>query len=88
MSCKCKGQSAKGKVGAATKEKETGAKMSDTVFLEKTADFRGEKRSSVPGFVKHVHCEGARFHVLWWDSTGRHCGVKNCVVNAPLESDE
>ena len=81
------------------KEKETGAKMSDTVFLEKTADFHGEKKSSVRplrrdhrieagGFVKHVHCEGARFHVLWWDSTGRHCGVKNCVVNAPLESDE
>ena len=84
--------------------------MSDTVFLEKAADFRGEKESGVRplrrdhrieagplrlairieagGFVKHVHCEGARFHVLWWDSTGRHCGVKNCVVNAPLESDE
>ena len=56
--------------------------MSDTIFLEKVADFRGEKKSSVQGFVKHVHCEGARFHALWWDEAGRHCTVKNCVVNA------
>lgn len=55
--------------------------MADTVFLERAADFQGEKKSSVCGFVKHVHCEGARFHVLSWDGDGRRCSVKNCVVN-------
>jgi len=56
--------------------------MKDIVFLKKAVDFQGEKKSSKRGFVKHVHCEGARFHVLSWDGAGRRCSVKNCVVNA------
>jgi hypothetical protein len=39
--------------------------------------------SSVPGFVKHVRCEGAKFHVLRWDTSGTHCSEPDCIVNAP-----
>ena len=36
-----------------------------------------ERRKWVP----HVHQDGARFHVLWWDSEGRHCSCRNCEIN-------
>ena len=32
-------------------------------------------------YIKHVHCNGAKFHLLSWDSNGRHCSEKNCIVN-------
>ncbi len=32
-------------------------------------------------FIKHVYCEGARFHVLKWDNTGRHCSDPRCIIN-------
>jgi hypothetical protein len=38
-------------------------------------------KASVPGFIKHVECEGARYHVLMWDSYGRRCSEHNCIVN-------
>lgn len=34
-----------------------------------------------PVWVPHVHKDGARFHVLWWDSNGRHCSCRNCEIN-------
>jgi len=34
-------------------------------------------------WVKHVHCNGARFHVLWWDSLGEHCSEPDCIINKP-----
>lgn len=30
---------------------------------------------------KHIICEGARFHVLHWDTQGSHCNEPNCEVN-------
>lgn len=33
------------------------------------------------GTVPHVHCEGARFHVLSWSTTGRQCSEPRCVIN-------
>jgi len=30
---------------------------------------------------KHIIKEGSRHHVLWWDSNGSHCSVKNCEIN-------
>jgi len=35
------------------------------------------------GTLEHVHCEGARFHVLWWDTRGEHCSEPECEVNLP-----
>jgi ribosome biogenesis GTPase A len=32
---------------------------------------------------KHIHQDGARFHVLWWDFDGTHCSEENCEINKP-----
>ena len=34
------------------------------------------------GTEKHVVCDGARFHVLSWDTFGEQCSEKNCEINA------
>jgi hypothetical protein len=39
------------------------------------------KAKTDPRFVKHVNCDGAHFHVLWWDSLGEHCTEKDCIRN-------
>ena len=31
--------------------------------------------------AKHIVKEGARYHVLWWDSIGTHCSEKDCEYN-------
>ena len=38
--------------------------------------------SSVDGYIKHVRCEGARFHVLSYSSLGVHCSEPKCVINS------
>ena len=30
---------------------------------------------------KHIIKQGARYHVLWWDTLGEHCSEKNCEYN-------
>ncbi len=30
---------------------------------------------------RHIVCEGARFHVLSWDSNGTHCSCAKCEKN-------
>ncbi len=44
-----------------------------------------EVPASDPQYVKHVSCEGARFHVLSWhlvNSNGEtHCSEERCIVN-------
>ena len=35
----------------------------------------------VTKWIKHIYKDGARFHVLWWDSFGRHCSEPNCEIN-------
>jgi len=59
--------------------------------LEISADYN--KRELVPGsrkWVKHVRCNGARFHVLSWNGGNgrarRHCSEANCIVNRPQDS--
>ena len=58
--------------------------MSDTIFLEKLPNAYEPvpcEEASDPKYIKHVHCEGARFHVLWWDSNGTHCFESKCIIN-------
>ena len=43
---------------------------------------------SDPKYVKHIRCEGARFHVLSWDSNGPHCSQPHCIINKPNASNE
>lgn len=34
------------------------------------------------GTIKHpLHKEGARYHVLHWDTDGIHCSEPNCEIN-------
>lgn len=40
-----------------------------------------EPAGSDPNYVKHIHCEGARFHVISWDSHGERCSHPNCIIN-------
>lgn len=60
--------------------------MSDTICLDpkKLEDpfFNvPNELASDPNYVKHVQCDGARFHVIHWDSNGSHCSCKNCIIN-------
>ena len=32
-------------------------------------------------WIKHIHQEGSRNHVIWWSEKGRHCSEANCEVN-------
>ena len=45
-----------------------------------------EKVNEGEKWVKHVHCEGARFHVLSWFP--EHCSEPDCIINKPKVNDE
>jgi len=34
-------------------------------------------------WIKHIYKEGARYHVLHWNSNGTHCSEPDCEVNKP-----
>ena len=58
--------------------------MSDNICIKNTNSIFFQvpvEPASDPRFVKHVSCEGARFHVLYWDSLGCHCSEKSCIIN-------
>ena len=42
-------------------------------------------------YIKHVRCEGARFHVLSWslrdDKTHTQCSEKDCIVNKGYDNE-
>ena len=38
------------------------------------------KRNS-DGTEKHIVCDGARFHVVTWDSKGAKCSEPTCEIN-------
>ena len=31
--------------------------------------------------LKHICKEGARYHVLYWNTQGRHCSEPKCEIN-------
>jgi hypothetical protein len=39
-------------------------------------------------WVKHVHCDGARFHVISWSAQGTRCSCANCIINKPKEASD
>ena len=61
----------------------------DEIFMEyedlKFGNVPREPAESDPEYVKHVHCEGARFHVLWYDTNGKHCSEKDCIINRKVK---
>jgi hypothetical protein len=56
--------------------------QNNTILLNKEPEFVPIEKSSVKGFIKHVRCEGARFHVVHYDDLGPHCSEEQCVLNA------
>lgn len=36
-------------------------------------------------WIKHISCDGARFHVLSWSTNGTYCSEPDCIVNKPKE---
>ena len=40
------------------------------------------------GTEKHIVCEGARYHVPYWDSYGEHCTEPNCEINRRYRRSE
>lgn len=59
--------------------------VTDTIYVDpKNLDswfIPPRELTSDPRFIKHVECEGARFHVVWWDTEGTHCSEKDCTLN-------
>ena len=37
-------------------------------------------------WVKHILGEGSRYHVISYDTNGRHCNVENCEINKKEKS--
>lgn len=37
------------------------------------------------GTVHHLVCDRSRRHVVYYDSSGMHCSVKNCELNIPVK---
>lgn len=35
------------------------------------------------GWIAHVYCEGARWHVLSWSNMGVRCSEPRCIKNKP-----
>lgn len=54
--------------------------MNDTIFIDDPRDMPPHVEHE-PGWIKHVVCEGARFHVPYWDYNGTHCSEPRCIIN-------
>ena len=69
--------------------------MSDTIFHDGSRHWLPREDASVPGWIKHVHCEGSRDHVLsyslyenWRGSRAiRRCSEPKCIINK-IAADE
>jgi hypothetical protein len=55
--------------------------VNDIINLNEVTEFPPIEKSSKNGFIKHVQCAGARFHVVHWDTLGSHCSEKKCILN-------
>jgi len=57
---------------------------SHTVLAPKTVFFESEYRECPvchKQVQRHIVCEGARWHILSWDSSGCHCSESDCERN-------
>jgi len=46
-----------------------------------TRDLYQKRERNEQGHLKHICCNGARFHVMSWSTKGRHCSEPECEVN-------
>lgn len=43
--------------------------------------FNYKPKFNKDGTEKHIICEGARYHVISYDTLGRHCSEEKCEIN-------
>ena len=57
--------------------------MVDTIIIKSGEEplFVPREAASDPDYIKHVYCEGARFHVKSWDTFGTRCSEPKCILN-------
>lgn len=58
---------------------------SDSVSLPEGSREPLPEPASDPEYVKHVICEGARFHTPSWSSRGQRCSEPRCIENKNLK---
>ena len=63
--------------------------MPDSIYLEAmptaSPHVPAESDSS---YIKHVHCNGARFHVISYHSDGMKCSEPRCIMNKPAAKED
>jgi len=63
-----------------------GGQMNDTVFLKEIPKYSPPPTpTSDPNYVKHIDCDGARFHVIYYAHGRKFCSERNCILNKPKE---
>lgn len=55
--------------------------MSDEIVVENPHAIPPVRKASDRRYIQHVRCEGARFHVISYDSHGPQCSEPNCIIN-------
>ncbi len=55
--------------------------MSDTIYLDDPHTFWVPREEIEEGWIKHVNCNGARFHVLSYSTLGIRCSEERCIIN-------
>lgn len=68
----------------------------DEIVLTEIPHWPPVEPASVDGYIKHVRCDGARFHVLSWSGYRRadgtmesrtHCSESNCIINMECDNE-
>jgi len=60
----------------------------ESIYLkEHTGIVPVEKSEFDKNYIKHVFCDGARFHVVSYSDSGMCCSEKNCIINKPQQEE-
>ena len=46
-----------------------------------------ETPKAEPGWINHIICEGARWHVLTYSADGMKCSEPRCIINKRIVND-
>lgn len=60
--------------------------MDDELLMPEGSDSPPREKASDENYIKHVRCEGARFHVLSYSTLGVHCSEADCIVNKKIKA--
>lgn len=59
----------------------------DELWLPEGSELPPMVKASDKDYIKHVRCEGARFHVLSYSTLGIHCSESDCIVNKKIKGN-